>query len=243
MVVRKRWVVAAVAVGAVVAIRLFVFPTAEIHYRLTAHFENSQGEQISAEGVWSVYLETNSALLTDAEPIAARVSGDAIRIENNGHMFWMLLSGVENCTWKKPDMTRYGNGPSSIIFQSFGINPIWSRQRKIFRLPLPGLKAELGVCDLPQIVRFDNANDPMSARPVLFDPDGRASCCDLVFKSATIEILRNSDKITETDVRKRFPWVPDSSPERISSRVYWPKGQDIPREFSLTDTSLSIRGF
>lgn len=241
MVVRKRWGVMAAVVVAVVSLKLFVFPTAEIHYRLAAHFENSQGKAVVAQGVWAVYYAASPRLLPDPDPIEARYSGDAIRIDNGGHTLWILLAPGQNCPWRKMDMSKYGTGPAGIIFQSFGVDEALSWTRKVRSLPVPGLKAEIDICDLPQIVSIDDANDPMSARPVLFDPDGRASCCDLIFKGATIEILKTSEKITETDVKQRFPWVPDSSPRGVYSHFYWPKGQDIPKGFHLMDTSLSIR--
>ncbi|MBS1164338.1 MAG: hypothetical protein H6R00_363 [Proteobacteria bacterium] len=246
MVIRKRGILALIGICALaVIVKLFWLPTAEIHYRLTAYFETSRGETIAASGVWAVYYSTSFSFLPDVPDIQTKSSGDAIRIDTGeGSALWMVLSSGVNCPWKKRGGNTFTNGPAGIVNRSFGIKPAWSRQRQIFSLPIPGATSEIDVCDLPQIVTFVDERSPSTVRPVLFDENKYAVCCNVIFKRANIEILKNSEMVTRSAVRNTFPWVPKTTPENITSTVYLPDVQQVGYpEFSLTDTSLSIRGF
>lgn len=246
MVMRKRGVQVLIFICALaVLVRLFWLPTAEVHYRLTAYFEAPDGKAITASGIWAVYYSAKLAFLPDVRDIETKSSGDAIRVDTGeGSPLWIVLSSGVNCSWRKRGGGTYTNGPAGLINRSFGIKPTWSRQRAIFSLPVPGAVSEVDVCDLPQIVTFEANNNPSSVRPVLFDANGFATCCSVTFKGARIEILEDDVEITQVNIRDVFAWVPETRPGYIRSKVYVPDTrQDEYPEFSLTDTSLSIRGF
>lgn len=111
-------------------------------------------------------------------------------------------------------------------------------------MPDVGAKRGLDVCDLPGIVTFMNSANPSDARPVLFDENKFAEFCNILFKSAEIEIVSNAEGVTDTDVRRFLPWVPQTRPEQITGTAYQPSTRfdDYP-DFYVMDTAFSIRQF
>lgn len=81
MTVWKRAGIAVAATCVVVwLVKLILFPSAVLYYRLNVVFETPQGDRISSSGVWAVKYTTHIQFLPEIRRVQTEISGDAIHV-------------------------------------------------------------------------------------------------------------------------------------------------------------------
>ncbi|CAN7688043.1 hypothetical protein LJR009_001760 [Bosea sp. LjRoot9] len=182
------------------------FERNSFRYRLTVEIETPEGPKLGS-GV--VEIAEKRSWLGTARTFA---KGEAVVVDLGAQgLLAVLLSGREGPAWGFTDATR-------IAFQNFADDPSSARgfedvRREIKRYAFGRFEKELGLAQLPAMVRIRDASDPSTITRV--DPLNFEAAFNSMasFKRATLETTR--DAVTSNPVWKN--WLVGEEPD--SGRV------------------------
>ncbi len=174
----------------------WVFPSGTLRYRLTIEVE-ADGKVHTGSGVIEVTFKRHGWSDSQTLGVHPTIRGEAVPVDlGERGTFFVLLQ-------KSPNAGSVSD-PAYLPLRAFGLESGGLTGDKLRRLG--SVSARATVQDLPLMVRFRDAKDPMSVERV--DPDNLEKSFGSGVRLIRATIETTKDRLT-TGILTRLPWLPD----------------------------------
>ncbi len=201
---------------ALLALWLFVFPSAWLHYKLSVDVDDN-GVMRRGDGVIFVWFQSQGPLLIDNTPQwTIKPSGEAFAVDLGPRgAFFVLLSQDHD----RPASCDAGRGALACYFK-FYVNDLPNglvSLLKVTAFAFSGAAQDLTPDQLPLLVRFRDINDPATVERV--DPDRLELSFGPGVKIVRVRVELTSARMT-TGIARRLPWLNKLDDRVLSGKRY-----------------------